>query len=529
MRHTYRRLVLSTALLCWLTVPAAAEIRIVKTNGEPVPEGAATMTLNPKTGEWDIELLSLHSPGLESVYEIRANAGEIIDHVFINIEGPSAGSPVVVRVLGEAPGYLRTVRTIQQNGTAETILNRVNVLEDIGMVQVEVIGDLIAGRDILGPITATTADNTVRGISNARAGRHILGDISVENGRILLISAPNGNIGMPGSPVTIRAKHSVYHIEADNVYANVNTRVNGGAGGMFALDVHRFVGSIIAEQLIYNPWLGMQGLIYITDEFAGSITLGKSFNTTGQYIQVPVNGLTGQIIINADNAPGGAWTSPVRIGPNGHPNQIVLNTPSYTHSPVVLGGGAVGLVPFRLHNQGCSPANGSTVQFSPNETPLSVQLRHYGPVTRTGTSSLPFTIDRRLAGSGQTFAPAPIANFESVPSLTDGNVMIITAALNQPGFEAGYEYRIRPTSNVRCNIAGEPAVAWTGDYLITVLAAPCEGDVNNDGAVGVNDLLLIIGFWNQTAAAFPPADVTDDGIVNVNDLLAVINHWGSCQ
>lgn len=503
---------------------AWAEIKVVKSNGQPVPEGAASLTYNFDTGGWNVDLLELYAPNAESVFEVRANGGEVIENIVIHVNGPPAGSPVIVRAFGEAPGYLTSVQNIVQLGSAETILNKVQVLEDIGSVQVEAIGDLLAGRDIIGPVVATTTDNSIRGITNARAGRHIRGDITAEHGRILVVYAQAGNIGSANDPVAIRAKYHVYHVEGLNVYADINTRANGGSGGLFALIAQQFHGNVECEKLILNPWLSMEGFIYITQQFSGNIMLGKSFATASQYIQVPVAGLSGQIIFNADSAASGAWTSPVRVGPNGHPNQIVLSNPGYTQTPAMIGGGSVGLVPFRLHHQGCVPASGATI---PPATGLYIQLRHYGPVTFNG--GLPLTIDRRPAGTGQAFVPAPLSDFAAVGSMSNPNVVNVGAAPGRPGFVAGYDYRIRATSQLRCDVPAQPPVAWVGDYLFTVNAQQqCAGDVNNDHAVNVSDLLAVISNWGPTSPNFPAADIDQNGVVNVSDLLAVISHWGAC-
>jgi hypothetical protein len=55
-------------------------------------------------------------------------------------------------------------------------------------------------------------------------------------------------------------------------------------------------------------------------------------------------------------------------------------------------------------------------------------------------------------------------------------------------------------------------------------------DINRDGVVNIDDLLLVIGKWGACQSPpFPcPADVTGDGVVNIDDLLAVISAWGSC-
>jgi hypothetical protein len=60
-------------------------------------------------------------------------------------------------------------------------------------------------------------------------------------------------------------------------------------------------------------------------------------------------------------------------------------------------------------------------------------------------------------------------------------------------------------------------------------AVQCPADVNNSGAVDVNDLLAVILGWGCTNPPGPcPADVNGSGVVDVNDLLAVILSWGPC-
>lgn len=60
-------------------------------------------------------------------------------------------------------------------------------------------------------------------------------------------------------------------------------------------------------------------------------------------------------------------------------------------------------------------------------------------------------------------------------------------------------------------------------------AKPCPGDVNHDGVVNVDDLLIIINSWGPCPVPQNcPADINHNGVVNVDDLLAVINGWGPC-
>lgn len=54
----------------------------------------------------------------------------------------------------------------------------------------------------------------------------------------------------------------------------------------------------------------------------------------------------------------------------------------------------------------------------------------------------------------------------------------------------------------------------------------CLGDANEDGFNNVNDLLIVISYWNQAGEHF--ADVNGDLYVDISDLLTVIANWGPC-
>jgi hypothetical protein len=56
--------------------------------------------------------------------------------------------------------------------------------------------------------------------------------------------------------------------------------------------------------------------------------------------------------------------------------------------------------------------------------------------------------------------------------------------------------------------------------------APGPGDVNHDGGVDVDDLLLVITSWGPCKNVLDcDADANRDGTVNVDDLVLVILHW----
>jgi hypothetical protein len=53
---------------------------------------------------------------------------------------------------------------------------------------------------------------------------------------------------------------------------------------------------------------------------------------------------------------------------------------------------------------------------------------------------------------------------------------------------------------------------------------PCP-DIDGDGEVGVDEILVVIAAWNTDDA---DADVNEDGIVDTKDLLFVLSAWGPC-
>ncbi len=53
----------------------------------------------------------------------------------------------------------------------------------------------------------------------------------------------------------------------------------------------------------------------------------------------------------------------------------------------------------------------------------------------------------------------------------------------------------------------------------------CPADLNEDGFVNVNDLLMVIDAWGSAGGV---ADINTDGIVDVVDLLEVVGSWGAC-
>lgn len=62
-------------------------------------------------------------------------------------------------------------------------------------------------------------------------------------------------------------------------------------------------------------------------------------------------------------------------------------------------------------------------------------------------------------------------------------------------------------------------------FSVEITAPPCAGDLDDDGAVGFNDLVELLAAWDTSGGA---ADLDGDGIVGFNDLVMLLTLWGAC-
>jgi len=59
-------------------------------------------------------------------------------------------------------------------------------------------------------------------------------------------------------------------------------------------------------------------------------------------------------------------------------------------------------------------------------------------------------------------------------------------------------------------------------------STPLVGDLDGDGFVGINDLNIVLGAWNQNVPpANPLADPSGDGFVGIDDLNTVLGNWNA--
>ena len=140
-----------------------------------------------------------------------------------------------------------------------------------------------------------------------------------------------------------------------------------------------------------------------------------------------------------------------------------------------------------------------------------------------------------LDGSDTVFVtPIEISHPMQIEWFLDGEQLDFDGAtsleISTLGLSAGlYNLQVHvvdPTEWVRDETARDSIMKQMVIWPVQIDEIVCVGDLNNDGSVGVDDLLEVIGSWGPCDGC--SADLNGDGTVNVTDLLSLVDAWGDC-
>lgn len=519
------KLLMSIVHLAVLGGPLVAGVRVLDDQGNDIPSSAWTATLDSQADGWTIRLTDLWNPWGNSWFRVQLDTGEAIARLVIDVDGPPAGSPVTVTV-GEAGPPVSRVDVIEQTGSAEVILHQLNVVESLGAVTVQAINFIDVGGHVQGPIITTDSNNLSRGIRSLDVAGDLLGDVLVTDGTIRLIKVL-GDIGTPASHVRIEAGQGLWTLDVrGDVWADVDLCATGHTGFLHRLEADAFHGSLRVDRLDRPTGEPGPPSMILDGWLSGTWTFTGPLQDEEAIVQLPPHGLRGQMIINAQAALDATWTTPVILNAGEGMPPIVLNGPTYDQTPAAVGGGSIGLVPYRLHAAACTPPSGTLVSTGVDD--LVVQLRFFGAV-EMGWGA-PFTFERRPINSLEAFQPVPETDFCVEQDEVDARSVLVSAAGPWGGFQPGWTYRVGPTSSLLCDQAVQVPVSDEVIYWVEFEASGCEGDIDDSGAVDIVDVLLVLALWGQGGTpASDAADINGDGTVTVDDLLIVIGQWGDCS
>jgi len=143
----------------------------------------------------------------------------------------------------------------------------------------------------------------------------------------------------------------------------------------------------------------------------------------------------------------------------------------------------------------------------------------------------PMNVDVAVANQGtisETFLLTVYANASVIDSQTitldSGNSTTLILTRNTTGFAKG-SYTIKAVEET---IPDEPN-ATNNTFVAGSAAVTIPGDVNGDGKVGLDDLVIVANALGSKAGQpnwNPNADINGDGIVDSSDLLILTQHYG---
>jgi hypothetical protein len=448
-----RFIVLALVCVFGLLVPESFATIQVKINGvdqysPQLPDGSGVTINTSYAGNVGIEIIASAAGGHVGDVNINATATGLVT-LWIGAVGPGS------------PDYLASVGHIDSRGGTSRVqllyllVSASGSVDDIDVVDIDTAyAGTYNGHVICSPASGGQTSNITH-----LHGSYILGDVLAESGYIFDIGLSSGSadaaIGTsPTSRVGIRARDYIRYITANAVYADISgpsgseTSMQMGQLSTFgypfagSLQCNSFYPTITPGVFVTNA--NIDADIHVVNDFdittaagtrpkimiSGGSSAGKKFSGTlvidgalkGAFgtldsvnaIELPSDGLSGQMIIRNDGDVAHPWSAPVKIG------SIVLDdaatgdsqAPEYgsVSSPVYLGGGAIGVVPFGLYKLDCKPAYADATScdgYSETRTwpagygggtRQTIILRYRGPVYDThgnNASYPPVTVERR--------------------------------------------------------------------------------------------------------------------------------------
>ncbi|MBX3405528.1 MAG: hypothetical protein KF869_02090 [Phycisphaeraceae bacterium] len=353
-----------------------------------------------------------------------------------------------------------------------------------------------------------------------------------------------GSGGVNGGTITVNGDVAGKLELNGNIVMNVT--INGELSGRFTS-----TGSLTSGDTIT-----------ITDGISSTGLLSLGGSLTGN-LSLPANGLEGQVIFNAGNT-GGSWTGTITIG-----STTISHTGGvYTNLPSALGGGSIGLAPFKLHETACTPPHGQEdtpgpiLENSSFETTgdMPVLIRLFGPIVKADPEDS-WTdcvhIQCRPIGAGDECSWVNVTTGFRVrgPGDTDwtGDERSLGLSRAAGMYPKVGVYRVALKSGrvVCAEVTGAPAVVWPlncaegneprfaytfriepdcdndqiGDFVDESVDCdfnPCHVNMDEDNSVTVADIFAFLTYW---FSGHPRADFDKSGVIDVSDIFAYLTAW----
>ena len=150
----------------------------------------------------------------------------------------------------------------------------------------------------------------------------------------------------------------------------------------------------------------------------------------------------------------------------------------------------------------------------------------------TGNSGVD-TIEAMSADLGEVLEGVVSSNFAigNLEIASGNSVKVVDNHVNNGGDEIMYVERLYVAPGATFD--GNGRQVWAveilnegtilGDVDVIDPEVPCDGNLNGDDVVNIDDLLIILSDWGGTGG-----DANGDGQTNIDDILVVLGNWGAC-
>ncbi len=583
-----------------INLPVAAKRVNIEVASNFDDVGALTFTGGPTTGDTEVRIIlgsgitfdalppsiavgnnwfGLDAIGLADSHLYGKTGGEILGDFIVNkiarldvednikaliqASGPHIANQFVIFAAGiSQDGFIKSttgdVKKIEIHGT---MAGNINVAGDLN--------ELIVKKNTLGK----------KGDVGTASGAPIRIDIGGNSGRILIDGTVHDNVtfDIVGTYAEFRTGESNPtnpvspfngEFNADGPPINPNGdpnndpilgfQIRGDLSGSYEVNKEQDTQIIVTGNIastgkiiIHDNLQGTNagGFIQIDGFMQGLILIDGTLISTSWIEIIEKQGLTGQIIINADSTVCGVWNGTVFYkDATGQvrelePWRFDLTAiqphlaPAYEVSMSDLGGGAIGQAPFNFHQKDSIPVHDSTVF----PIPIPVQIEFYGPVyDLSGTPSI--KIEEKLTVGGQwADVTSRFDTFsESSPTTLVRFITIVRKPL-QAGFHSNHSYRFSVIGDgLKCaNVVGNPTVRFCNreDGMCVVSLEPADVCTPSFGPdekyyrFSVGGFLMLNLNGDQCVDSLDvacwlaqPVDFNEDAAANVVDLNIMLDY-----
>lgn len=398
-----------------------------------------------------------------------------------------------------------------------------------------------------GDIQRLTVSGNVTGRIQALNGS--FGDIRISGA----LATPN--YGSAGTTWPIRVTGGINKLIAGSISANITTQpdtVGNGRIGLLKTTNGPLSGGVALVEFTTPTGTNEGAGIDVNGDLSGNVQFLSSGTRTKDFlIKGSLTGtirfaslqpdLNTQIIVNAANGTGvwgsngkvlfGSASSPYIVMSPSDPSDPLYLAPNYNATSAQLGGGSIGVVPFALHDNACSPVNppngGASTQIPMD--PGSVSLEFYGPIREEIEDHRPFNVqffsstrpvevdatewfDWTINGRVLTLVRnqcLPFGTYTVTPKLTGSERLLCITGLTTgaPVPVAPFEYLFRVQSNsITCPCYTSYECPLPGG---------CPADFDSNGGIDGADQAAF--FVNYEAGCLC-ADVDENGGIDAGDL-----------